>query len=497
MKVIVPHEIDLIETNVLADPAEEWDRTTTYGVGDIRKVTAGLLMPGSLEMLPDLLMFAAPTPHTVYKSLRPNNLNRFPADYLEPVVEEGTSATSIVVTGAASIVTGTSATTVTMAAGQLVFTTQTGKGFAAGQPITIKKTATPISFNMLAEVLSYVTGTGVLTVNVYQVSGTGDHAGWTITAEIPLVGNARTFITQTGKSFFPGQVVEIAKAATPLSVNMTGEVTAYDIATGSMTVEVNSTTGEGTHSAWVIKTKDEKGYWEVVRTTNQWAMWNQYLYEYTENDGEIHFKLRTNRADHSVFYGLDAQILKQIMWNAEQTEILWEDEINLIYSNPLTQPTDWWEYYYGEAGQTNEVMREFGVAPYEGVLEVRIINTASKAKCGDMVLGRAFYLGELELNPEAGIIDYTLPKEEENGRITLKEGYWAKENSLLVRVPAERADAVYKTLASLRATPAPYIGDDEPDGYEAFKLLGIAQRWRIVFHSSKYIGLSIDLKGFV
>jgi len=292
-------------------------------------------------------------------------------------------------------------------------------------------------------------------------------------------------------------VVEIAKAATPLSVNMTGEVTAYDIATGSMTVEVNSTTGEGTHSAWVIKTKDEKGYWEVVRTTNQWAMWNQYLYEYTENDGEIHFKLRTNRADHSVFYGLDAQILKQIMWNAEQTEILWEDEINLIYSNPLTQPTDWWEYYYGEAGQTNEVMREFGVAPYEGVLEVRIINTASKAKCGDMVLGRAFYLGELELNPEAGIIDYTLPKEEENGRITLKEGYWAKENSLLVRVPAERADAVYKTLASLRATPAPYIGDDEPDGYEAFKLLGIAQRWRIVFHSSKYIGLSIDLKGFV
>ncbi len=147
MRVIEPKAIDLISTTVAAAPEDEWSAGTTYGLGDLVKVTTA-------------------TPHTVYRSLRGLNTNRPPAEWLVPGQEVATSTTSMAVGN-----------------GSKTFTVDAGKSFSPGMIVSITKTATPKTVNMTAEVVSYHAGTGALVVTAYSSTGEGTHAAWTITSE--------------------------------------------------------------------------------------------------------------------------------------------------------------------------------------------------------------------------------------------------------------------------------------------------------------------------
>ena len=147
MRVVVPHPIELSYTNVAAASQSEWSSSTTYGAGDEVLVSDDRV-------------------HKIYRSLRGNNVNRYPPDHLEPVEIVGTSSSSIdVSTGSKS------------------FTTQAGLGLSLGMVVKIERTITPKTTNMTGEITAYDSGTGAMTVSVYSVTGSGTLTGWTIRSE--------------------------------------------------------------------------------------------------------------------------------------------------------------------------------------------------------------------------------------------------------------------------------------------------------------------------
>jgi len=154
MKVVIPSAIDLKSTQITADSNAEWSAATTYSIKQLVKVTTA-------------------TPHKVYRSLRGNNLNRPPASWLEPSTESSHSTTSIVV---ALEIAGTPPTDIS----QKTITIETGKTFSAGQAVIIERISTPSSVNLLGEVVSYVSGTGVMVVKCHSVNGAGTYTEWTI-----------------------------------------------------------------------------------------------------------------------------------------------------------------------------------------------------------------------------------------------------------------------------------------------------------------------------
>lgn len=142
--VIVPVDIELLSTSVAANTEPTWSGSTTYSLGQKVKVISQ-------------------TPHKVYESLRDDNTNRFPPDYLEPVVEVSKSTTSTEV-----------------ATGEKTLTVETNKSFTAGMEVLISKVTTPKTVHMNAEIISYTSGTGALVVSVYSVTGSGTHNSWKI-----------------------------------------------------------------------------------------------------------------------------------------------------------------------------------------------------------------------------------------------------------------------------------------------------------------------------
>ena len=73
----------------------------------------------------------------------------------------------------------------------------------------------------------------------------------TSTSSVLIGTGSKTFAIQTGKLFSLGQPVLVASSANPAN-QMTGQITAHDSGTGSMTVNVAAIGGSGTYADWVI-----------------------------------------------------------------------------------------------------------------------------------------------------------------------------------------------------------------------------------------------------
>ena len=73
----------------------------------------------------------------------------------------------------------TSTTSLLIGTGAKTLTISTGKSYTIGQFVTIASTPSPANF-MYGQITAYNSGTGVLTVNVTSIGGTGTFAAWSI-----------------------------------------------------------------------------------------------------------------------------------------------------------------------------------------------------------------------------------------------------------------------------------------------------------------------------
>lgn len=73
----------------------------------------------------------------------------------------------------------------------------------------------------------------------------------TSTTSHSISTGSKTFAIQTGKNFVLGQTAVIARQSAP-TTQMQGVITAVDAGAGSITVQVDSFIGAGTHTDWII-----------------------------------------------------------------------------------------------------------------------------------------------------------------------------------------------------------------------------------------------------
>lgn len=73
----------------------------------------------------------------------------------------------------------------------------------------------------------------------------------TSTTSLTIGAGSKTLTTQTGKAWVVGMFVILAQTAAPTNW-MHGQITAYNSATGALTMEAVTTSGAGTVAAWTI-----------------------------------------------------------------------------------------------------------------------------------------------------------------------------------------------------------------------------------------------------
>jgi hypothetical protein len=155
----------------------------------------------------------------------------------------GTSAITFLATdmaGNAGLYAAQAQAAATSAANSQITATQ-----AAATASAAASTASTAQANATTSAASAQASASAAASYLAPVSGTS-------TTSMSISTGSKSFTTQTGLSFVPGNPILIVETAAPTTNTMSGTCVSYVPSTGAMVVAVNTITGSGTYSDWTI-----------------------------------------------------------------------------------------------------------------------------------------------------------------------------------------------------------------------------------------------------
>lgn len=215
-------------------------------------------------------------------------------------------------------------------------------------------------------------------------------------------------------------------------------------------------------------TTDDGTWWLDIAPTNRWGMFDQVVGTVSVGVDPIVVELEPAEPINSLaLLNLVAESV-QIEVEADSSTVY--DETFDMEDRRLTM--GWWEYFFEPlAPQTELIVSDL---PPTGVFTVTINGTA----CGTLVLGRMYQVGRTRVQPDIGIIDYSVKETDAYGATRVVERAYAKRFEVDVIVEAVRVDAIAQKLADIRATPVVWVGDDAQK-FNSLTAFGFYKDWGI------------------
>jgi len=118
----------------------------------------------------------------------------------------------------------------------------------------------------------------------------------------------------------------------------------------------------------------------------------------------------------------------------------------------------------------------------------------SGVSIGALPVGQVFEIGRAQYGASVGIVDYSRKERDQFGNLDVLERNYSRRSTLQVVTDKAKFNSIYRLLASLRATPAIYIGADQV-GYEPMITYGFYKDFGIAVSYPNYHMLSIEIEG--
>ena len=184
------------------------------------------------------------------------------------------------------------------------------------------------------------------------------------------------------------------------------------------------------------------GKWIDIGPTNRWAMFDEALGSITQASTSITVYL--NRTD-----AVNAIALLDVTGTSVRVVTQGYDRVLPVTASPG--------------------MATFLDLP-EGQSQVMVrISGTGTVSAGTLLMGRIVGLGTTEAAPTAAIIDYSRKDTDDFGDVTVVERAWAKRMDVRALVRSDAVDLVTQRVASVRARPCLWVGDD---GLETLTIYG-------------------------
>lgn len=175
------------------------------------------------------------------------------------------------------------------------------------------------------------------------------------------------------------------------------------------------------------------GLWIDLGPTNRWAMFDQALGSVTQADGQVSVTL-------AALQSVNAVALLDVKAAAVRVQAFGYDR-----TQAPAAPSGMVTFF-----DLPDTIGSFTVT-VEGPGAVSI---------GTLLFGPLMGLGITEASPTAGITDYSRKETDEFGEVTVVERAWAKRMNVRGLIDTAALDVVAGRIASVRAVPSLWIGDD-------------------------------------
>jgi len=188
------------------------------------------------------------------------------------------------------------------------------------------------------------------------------------------------------------------------------------------------------------------------------------------------------------------------------TDIVWFDTVSLAEVNYNETTTllstiaviDWYSYFFEPIVQAIDVVKTdlaaMGTPPISTNSVTIIVSYAGgTAKCGAVVMGLKFDIGQMKTSPSVGIVDYSVKTVDDFGNYTITERSYSKRMNCELIVMNTILDEMYRQLALYRATPLVYVGNEN---YTSLIIYGFYKSFEVEMDfGPNYSLCSLDVEG--
>lgn len=212
--------------------------------------------------------------------------------------------------------------------------------------------------------------------------------------------------------------------------------------------------------------------WLDTGAVNRWRMFDDKVGTVSSREGSVAVLLQPGRATTA---------LAALNLNGRTLEVDMTDPVEgHVYhrSVPLADAGvgNWYEYFFQPIGLISDITL-IDLPSYPQATLAMTVTSSDVAEIGSLSIGTQEEIGEAVYGTSVGITDYSRKEVDQYGNASILERSFAKRAEYDVVIETSQVSRVQRLLASIRARPVVWIGDESMEAtivYGFFKDFGIA-----------------------
>lgn len=164
-----------------------------------------------------------------------------------------------------------------------------------------------------------------------------------------------------------------------------------------------------------------------------------------------------------------------------------------------TQPTDWYEYFFGELDDYKTSLYVNALIAFSTADATITITgaTGSEVAVGLLMFGRAKNIATTLYGPNLGIADYSRKEVDTFGNPYLLERAFANKGSFDLIFDSSIVDYVMRTLARVRATPTLFDFNNKNTDFDSLRIFGWYKDFDINLDNKSKAYCSIEAENII
>lgn len=230
-------------------------------------------------------------------------------------------------------------------------------------------------------------------------------------------------------------------------------------------------------------------YWTDKGPTNTWAMFDTQISTQTTAPTNLTVVLKPGLCNSVCAYGLVGNTITVTVRDGLAGPVVYTATKTL----DGTIITDWYQYYFEPAVQMASA-NFTDLPPYTNAHITVTITGVGTVKCGTLMLGTFYELGQVLYGAGTGIIDFSKKTTDTAGVHTYVQGAYSDRITVTLKVPDAQKNKVRSLLTAHRG-PCAWIALDVP-GYEVLDTMGWFRDFNLDIQYSSYSQCSLEIEGF-
>lgn len=254
---------------------------------------------------------------------------------------------------------------------------------------------------------------------------------------------------------------------------------------------------DNTNRSPVVDTSPDKdpaipAAWADIGPMNQWAMFDDVVGTATVGEAPLTVAMRPGSTTGIALMEVQGRAVSVVMKDLPTGVHVYERTVDL----DGTIVESFYDWFFEEFDMLTDVVLTDLPGQFASCELTVTVQATTEAAIGVCKPGVTTEIGDARHGARVGITDFSSKTTNRFGQTAVVERAYSKRASLSLVTEKHRFNKIFRTLASLRATPCVYIGTEKP-GYEPLFIYGFFRDFSIDVAYSEHHLCSIEVEGLI